>query len=187
MLLVAQSATTSMKVFLTTRRSLTTTAAAVFVGTVAAMASSTAVPDRMSLTSKLKKQDWTGIPLIPIDISPVGVIEGTPISAQEAISKHMGPSGSIAYVIRRPGWVLCREHGQQMTELAAAESTQDSLQGFGMFGIIKETGVVSSVVVCRSNGNVVQDTKYCEDHDDMSKFIYWHPPTMFGSPTHRIY
>jgi len=34
---------------------------------------------------------------------------------------------------------LCREHGQQLTELVASEST--ILSKFGMFGIIKETGV----------------------------------------------
>jgi hypothetical protein len=32
---------------------------------------------------------------------------------------------------------LCREHGQQLMELAAEEN----LNGFGLFGLIKETGV----------------------------------------------
>jgi len=34
---------------------------------------------------------------------------------------------------------LCREHGQQLTELAANEPT--ILSNFGMFGVVKETGV----------------------------------------------
>jgi hypothetical protein len=34
---------------------------------------------------------------------------------------------------------LCREHGLQLSELAA----ENKLEGFGLFGVIKETGVVS--------------------------------------------
>jgi hypothetical protein len=34
---------------------------------------------------------------------------------------------------------LCREHGQQLTELAA--SHPKTLSNFGMFGVVKETGV----------------------------------------------
>jgi hypothetical protein len=33
---------------------------------------------------------------------------------------------------------LCREHGQQLTELAAEN---DSFKGFDLFGVVKETGV----------------------------------------------
>jgi hypothetical protein len=35
---------------------------------------------------------------------------------------------------------LCREHGQQ---LAAAKRDTNQLEGFNLFGVIKETGVVS--------------------------------------------
>ena len=49
--------------------------------------------------------------------------------------------------------MLCREHGQQLTELhtAATTTTNDNdddglnLNGFDLFGIIKETGVVRDV------------------------------------------
>lgn len=34
---------------------------------------------------------------------------------------------------------MCREHGQQLTELAASEP--EIFSGFGIFGVIKETGV----------------------------------------------
>jgi len=34
---------------------------------------------------------------------------------------------------------LCREHGQQLTELAASEPK--IMSNFGMFGVVKETGV----------------------------------------------
>jgi hypothetical protein len=36
---------------------------------------------------------------------------------------------------------LCREQGQQLTQLAAQEKSKSILEGFGMFGIVKETGV----------------------------------------------
>ena len=49
--------------------------------------------------------------------------------------------------------MLCREHGQQLTELHNAATTtttnddddDDGLNGFDLFGIIKETGVVRDV------------------------------------------
>ena len=44
--------------------------------------------------------------------------------------------------------MLCREHGQQLTELAATtndDDDDDGLNGFDLFGIIKETGVVRDV------------------------------------------
>ena len=50
--------------------------------------------------------------------------------------------------------MLCREHGQQLTELHAATTTtnddddDDGLNGFDLFGIIKETGVVRDVNCC---------------------------------------
>jgi len=34
---------------------------------------------------------------------------------------------------------MCREHGQQLTELAASDPK--TLSNFGMFGVVKETGV----------------------------------------------
>jgi len=40
---------------------------------------------------------------------------------------------------------LCREHGQQLTEIAASS---DAMKGFGIFGVVKETGVVRGVLLC---------------------------------------
>lgn len=40
--------------------------------------------------------------------------------------------------------MLCREHGKQLKELAA-DTDKNLLDGFELFGIIKETGVVSDV------------------------------------------
>jgi hypothetical protein len=38
---------------------------------------------------------------------------------------------------------LCREHGQQLAELAAASKGINELEGFELFGVVKESGVVS--------------------------------------------
>ena len=83
-----------------TRRSVPS---AVVAGILAAMASSKVVPDKLFVTSKIKNHNWSETPLIPIDFSPVGVIERAAIPAQDVVMKHTGPSGSIAFVIRRPG------------------------------------------------------------------------------------
>ena len=110
------------------------------------------VPQRMQLTSTMKEsKDWLPqASLIPIDFSPnIGdlvteKIDDT-LTGNDAVSQNAGPSGSICFVVRRPGWVLCREHGQQLTELAASEP--EILSNFGMFGVVKETGVVRVFLV----------------------------------------
>ena len=104
--------------------------------------------------------------LIPLDLQPaIGdlVVEKNMIlKGDEVVQRHTGTQGSIVFIVRRPGWVLCREHGQQLTDLKqkkfAAEKQQDNtdgnngtntknsdnqyLEGFELFGIVKETGVV---------------------------------------------
>lgn len=81
------------------------------------------------------------------------------LRGDEVVQRHTGTYGSIVFIVRRPGWVLCREHGQQLTDLKtkkkmkskfAAETatktnddttTNNYLDGFELFGIVKETGV----------------------------------------------
>jgi len=59
--------------------------------------------------------------------------------------QHTGSLGSICFVVRRPGWVLCREHGRQLTDLAKSindgDTNADLMKGFDMFGVVKEIGV----------------------------------------------
>lgn len=58
--------------------------------------------------------------------------------------QHTGSRGSICFVVRRPGWVLCREHGRQLTDLAKSindDTNADLMKGFEMFGVVKEIGV----------------------------------------------
>jgi len=111
-----------------------------------AMSTAVAVPKRMHLSSGMKNsKDWLQTAnLIPIDFAPsIGDLvtekKGEAIDGSEAVKANSGKSGSIAFVVRRPGWVLCREHGQQLTELAA--SAENELDGFELFGVVKETGV----------------------------------------------
>lgn len=59
------------------------------------------VPE-MQLTPAMKSQDWSKTPLVPIRFT-IGVEEMEPLTAQDAIAQNMGSSGSIAFVVRRPG------------------------------------------------------------------------------------
>ena len=96
--------------------------------------------------------------LIPIDFEQKSFLDGETnivqekdllLKGNEVVQRNMGKYGSIAFIVRRPGWVLCREHGQQLTELHNAATTttnnDDGLNGFDLFGIIKETGVVRTM------------------------------------------
>lgn len=61
-----------------------------------------AIPESMKLTKVMKSFDWTKVPVAPIDFA-VGIQELPEMTADEAIKRHLGPSGSIAFVVRRPG------------------------------------------------------------------------------------
>ncbi|KAL7568201.1 hypothetical protein ACA910_004203 [Epithemia clementina (nom. ined.)] len=116
---------------------------------------SMAIPSsRMELSESMREAVSQNIlssaKLIPLDIrrpdgnATTSVVERTDatISLQQAAVKHGGTpnSGSIAFVVRRPGCVLCREHGQQLSEFAA-EQGKGGGPTFGFWGIVKETGV----------------------------------------------
>jgi hypothetical protein len=60
------------------------------------------VPETMKLTRTMKTFKWTDVPLLPIDFN-IGIQELSQVTAEEAIKKHTGSSGSIAFVVRRPG------------------------------------------------------------------------------------
>jgi hypothetical protein len=78
--------------------------------TASALAEATAVPLRMHLTQTMKNSaDWLAkASLIPIDFSPrIGplVTEKTDstLAGTKAVANNMGFSGSICFVVRRPG------------------------------------------------------------------------------------
>jgi len=106
------------------------------------------VPPHMELPA-----GWTDVAsatLIPLEFrsktaaalegadSPI-VSESLCMSAADVISKHSGEYGCIAFAIRRPGSHLCREEGKAVADLAAREDKP--LEGFGLFGVVKEVGV----------------------------------------------
>jgi len=76
--------------------------------------------------------------LIPLSINEI-VEEKDATTGSKVISSHTGEYGSLCFVVRRPGWVLCREEGIALDTLAAQEDRP--LEGFGLFGVVKETGV----------------------------------------------
>jgi hypothetical protein len=69
---------------------------------VSGSSASAMVPENMRLTHAMKHFDWSAASMIPLDVT-VGVQEHEPITAEEAIKSNTGASGSIAFVVRRPG------------------------------------------------------------------------------------
>jgi hypothetical protein len=115
------------------------------------------VPEYMHLSPIMKNTNsWLNkAQLKPLDFDQKSFLEGENnivkekdilLKGNEVVQRNMGKYGSIAFIVRRPGWVLCREHGQQLTDLAATTNKNDGLNGFKLFGIIKETGVVRTLV-----------------------------------------
>ena len=75
-----------------------------------AMATAVAVPKRMNLSSAMKNsKEWLGTAsLIPIDFAPsIGDLvtekKDKTVNGSEAVKTNSGKSGSIAFVVRRPG------------------------------------------------------------------------------------
>lgn len=104
-----------------------------------------AIPSRMMLSSKMEAAQslLSKALLTSLDISSEGVVtpSSTPEPLSQVVSKHTGSCGSICFVVRRPGWVLCREHGKQLTDLANNSDTNKLMEGFELFGNVKEIGV----------------------------------------------
>jgi len=98
----------------------------------------------MVLSAKMEAAQITKALLTALNIdteSPIPTVKEMDSStADKVINSHTGKHGSVCFVVRRPGWVLCREQGQQLTDLAANIDTRP-LDGFELFGLIKETGV----------------------------------------------
>jgi AhpC/TSA antioxidant enzyme len=94
------------------------------------------LPDLYSTPMKLLSIDT-----VPVENNPLQVIvkENKDISTtfREAAAIHT-KDASIVFVVRRPGCVLCREHGQQLTKWF---DTQCDANKVSMWGIIKEIGV----------------------------------------------
>jgi hypothetical protein len=77
-------------------------AGAAVVAALIGSSSAAVVSDSMLLTPTMASTDFSKIPLIPLDFT-VGVQEGEPLAAKDAVLQNMGPAGSIVFVVRRPG------------------------------------------------------------------------------------
>jgi len=120
----------------------------VIVASAAAAMAAAYVPPHMELPSS-----WTDVStatLVPLEFRSEAaaalegddaslITESACMSAADVIKRHSGKNGCIAFAVRRPGWVLCREEGKAIADLAARDD--NPLDGFGIFGVVKETGV----------------------------------------------
>lgn len=81
----------------------------------------------MCLSSHMKSADLQIATMFPVNVKDT-VTESDSLKSEDMIKRHLGGNGAVCFVVRRPG---C----QALTKLSA------NLDGFGMFGLIKETGV----------------------------------------------
>jgi len=107
--------------------------------------SPTAIPSSLFPLPLLRDFDLSvpKLRLIEIKIDPIsgeaGATAQEPISARKVIDSYASTGrGAVCFVVRRPGWVLCREEGIALHELAAQSK---EFEGFPVFGITKEINV----------------------------------------------
>jgi hypothetical protein len=102
----------------------------------------TAVPTSMFLNPSLREnaKNMLQFPLVPLGCHFGTVVEKEAISLKSAIRKEgRTDSGrraevSVVFVVRRPGCSACREHGQQLSELAKEDGD------VAYWAIVKEVG-----------------------------------------------
>lgn len=98
------------------------------------------VPKSMLLPDSLKSDDLLEAPMIPLTIDENNTVtEGDSLTMKQLLSKTTPAKISLCFVVRRPGWGLCREEGRALTDLAAELSSSEKECHF--FGVLKETGV----------------------------------------------
>jgi hypothetical protein len=104
---------------------------------------SAGVPNHMLLNKTLRDNAKAirEFPLIPLDCHFDMVNEKPSVPFKSALKEETRLGNgkkadvSVVFLVRRPGCVACREHGQQLTELAKED---DSV---AFWAIVKETGV----------------------------------------------
>eukprot|EP00978_Attheya_sp_CCMP212_P025245 scaffold80865_cov55-Attheya_sp.AAC.8 len=96
----------------------------------------TMVPERMMLSKSMQESNLSDAKMVKLKTANM-VEELNELSSSAMISEHTGKFGSVCFVVRRPG--LCREEGLALEKVAAQEDTP--FDGFGLFGVVKETGV----------------------------------------------
>lgn len=95
-----------------------------------------AVPARMALSRSLASSlpSLYNVELVGLNIEENVVTEDpTPTTLEQVLAKSFDSKPSVCFVVRRPGWSLCREHGQQLSTALA-----DQQENVKLWGIVKE-------------------------------------------------
>ena len=132
-----------------------------------ATSTTTCVPNNMLLNEKLRKNAGT---LNEISLKPLSIIDGAvkekkPVTFDKAMRHETKRAGgkrtsviNVVYVVRRPGCADCREHGEQLAELAM------EFRNLALWAIVKETGAeeegIVSFVENHFNFNVYKDEQW---------------------------
>ena len=83
--------------------------------TIAPSLSAVVVPDRLQLSPTLQSHPMGNIRLRALDLSTNPVKESSEsLLLSDVAQNQSGSIGSVAFVVRRPGCSLCREHGLQV-------------------------------------------------------------------------
>ena len=117
--------------------------------TTTASDASSVVPAYMHLSESLKAHAAAlhKAPLIPLSFIQNEITQE--ISVKELTDQTTNlqqllqlpeMAGSIVFAVRRPGWFLCREHGQQLSQLVRSANNDES-KNWNILGLVKETGV----------------------------------------------
>ena len=96
------------------------------------------LPETMKQSALLKRMVYP----IAIDIETRSVEEqlNQGMTLKDALTKESKTFGTVCYVVRRPGWVLCREEGLDLSRTLFAAHDVIS-QNFGLIGVVKEVGI----------------------------------------------
>jgi hypothetical protein len=76
------------------------------------------VPERLRLKPELEAYPVKDVSLREIDASAGAPVKeaGESVRLEDVAASHSGTVGSVAFVVRRPGCQLCREHGQHVRQ-----------------------------------------------------------------------
>lgn len=80
------------------------------------------------------QQQERQLPVTTYTVQEVDVLRG-----REVVKQNLGSAGSICFVVRRPGCYFCRVQALALAVFAAMHP--QIIDGFQIFGVVKETGV----------------------------------------------
>eukprot|EP00978_Attheya_sp_CCMP212_P025244 scaffold80865_cov55-Attheya_sp.AAC.7 len=139
------------------------------------------VPERMMLSKSMQESNLSDAKMVKLKTTNL-VEELNELSSSAMISENTGKFGSVCFVVRRPG-SLCREEGLALEKLAAQENTP--FDGFGLFGVVKETGVDDEGLI-KFNTDYFKRTLYRDKdllfYDALGdrRLLSWNPLKLFS-------